>query len=70
MGGKDSSYVEVRDNILGWDVTDYGESKFSELRFTLITFRKGNLNNIKYYKAYSEKLLIFEKRQYAPMHYH
>ncbi len=67
---KDSSYDEVRDNMLGWDVTDYGEGKFDEFGFTLITLRNGNLNNDKYTKSYAEKLLMLEEGQYAPMHFH
>jgi D-lyxose ketol-isomerase len=67
---KDSSYDEIRDNMLGWDVTDYGEGKFDEFGFTLITLRNGNLNDKKYTKAYAEKLLMLEEGQYAPMHFH
>ena len=67
---KDSSYGEIRDNMLGWDVTDYGEGRFGELGFTLITLRNGNLNNKKYEKTYAEKLLMLEEGQYAPMHFH
>ena len=67
---KDSSYDEIRDNMLGWDVTDYGEGKFKELGFALITLRNGNLDNEKYTKSYAEKLLMLEEGQYSPMHFH
>lgn len=67
---KDSSYDEVRENMLGWDVTDYGEGRFDEFGFTLITLRNGNLKDEKYTKSYAEKLLMLEEGQYAPMHFH
>ena len=67
---KDSSYDEIRDNMLGWDVTDYGEGKFKNLGFALITLRNGNLDNEKYTKSYAEKLLMLEEGQYSPMHFH
>jgi D-lyxose ketol-isomerase len=28
---------EIRDNMLGWDITDYGLGKFDEIGFSLIT---------------------------------
>jgi len=67
---KDGEYDEIRDNMLGWDVTDYGEDNFDKLGFSLITLRNGNLNNEKYDKTYAEKLLMVEDGQYAPMHFH
>lgn len=67
---KNSEYDEIRDNMLGWDVTDYGEDRFDELGFALITIRNGNLKNEKYKKNYAEKLLMLEEGQYSPMHFH
>ena len=67
---KGHEYDEIRDNMLGWDVTDYGEGRFDELGFSLITIRNGNVNNRKYQKPYAEKLLLVEEGQYAPMHFH
>ena len=32
-----------RDNMLGWDITDYGLGRFDEVGFSLITLRNGNL---------------------------
>ncbi|MDI2090911.1 D-lyxose/D-mannose family sugar isomerase [Commensalibacter sp. TBRC 16381] len=43
-------YVEVKDNLLGWDVTDCGKGKFDKVGFTLITLRNGNVKNKKYKK--------------------
>lgn len=69
--GKGHEYDEVRDNMLGWDITDYGLGKFDEVGFSLITLRNGNLRmRDKYAKTYAEKLLYLREGQYAPMHFH
>jgi len=67
---KGSEYDEIRDNMLGWDITDYGMGRFDELGFSLITIRNGNVRNDKYTKPYAEKLLMLEQGQYSPMHFH
>ncbi|GHV48496.1 hypothetical protein FACS189499_08020 [Clostridia bacterium] len=61
---------EIRDNMLGWDVTDYGEGHFDTLGLTLITIRNGNAKMPKYTKTYAEKLLMSEEKQISPMHFH
>ena len=53
---KGHEYDEIRDNALGWDVTDYGEGHFETLGLALITIRNGNFHNPKYKKPYAEKL--------------
>lgn len=35
-------YDEVRDCMLGWDITDYGMGDFDKVGFSLITLRNGN----------------------------
>ncbi len=68
---RNSEYDEIRDNMLGWDVTDYGVGNFAEVGFTLITLRNGNVNKAgNYKKPYAEKLLMLEAGQYSPMHFH
>lgn len=67
---KGHEYDEIRDNMLGWDVTDYGEGDFDKMGFTLITLRNGNINLDKYEKSYAEKLLLIKDGQYSPMHFH
>jgi D-lyxose ketol-isomerase len=62
---------EIRDNKLGWDITDFGLNKFDEIGFSLLTIRNGNLKMPdKYKKPYAEKLLMLYEGQTAPMHYH
>ena len=67
---KGHAYDEIRDNMLGWDITDYGLGRFDEVGFSLITLRNGNLKNEKYTKTYAEKLLYIKEGQMAPMHFH
>ncbi len=61
---------EVRDCMLGWDVTDFGSGRFHELGRTLFTLRNGRTNDSRYPKPYAEKLLIEPTGQRSPMHYH
>lgn len=68
---KGHAYDEIRDNQLGWDITDYGMGRFDQLGFSLITLRNGNLAlRDKYPKTYAEKLLYIKEGQYSPMHFH
>lgn len=68
---KGHEYDEVRDNMLGWDITDYGLGRFDEVGFSLITLRNGNLKLAdKYRKPYAEKLLFLKEGQYSPNHFH
>jgi D-lyxose ketol-isomerase len=67
----DSSYQEVVDNMLGWDVTDFGKGDFATAGLTTFTFRNGNFNDKdKYPKPYCEKLLVLEDGQELPFHFH
>ena len=36
---------EIRDNHLGWDITDYGLGRFDEVGFALITLRNEKMKN-------------------------
>lgn len=67
---KGSEYDEIRDNMLGWDITDFGSGDFHKVGLLLITLRNGNLFDPKYTKPYAEKLLIVEENQVTPYHYH
>ncbi len=68
---KGSEYDEVRDCMLGWDITDYGLGDFAKLGFSLITIRNGcRAMPEKYPKIYAEKLLFLQEGQYAPNHFH
>lgn len=67
---KGHEYDEIRDNMLGWDITDYGLGDFDKIGFALITLRNGNQNNLKYKKTYAEKLLMLKEGQHSPLHFH
>lgn len=67
---KGHEYDEIRDNMLGWDITDYGLGNFDKVGFALITLRNGNQSNPKYKKVYAEKLLMLKEGQHSPMHFH
>ncbi len=68
---KSHEYDEIRDNMLGWDITDYGMNDFDKMGFSLITLRNGNMKmKDKYKKSYAEKLLYLKEDQYSPNHFH
>ena len=67
---KNHEYDEIRDNMLGWDITDFGLGDFNKCGFALITLRNGNQHNPKYKKVYAEKYIYMRDDMYAPMHYH
>lgn len=68
--GKGHACDEIRDNMLGWDITDYGLGRFREVGLVLVTLRNGNQNDPAYQKPYAEKLLISGEGQVCPMHFH
>ena len=66
--GKD--YNEIRDNMLGWDITDFGSGDYLKEGLLMFTLRNGNFNDKSYVKPYAEKLLIVEENQITPYHFH
>lgn len=65
------AYDEVRDCMLGWDITDYGLGDFDKVGMSLITIRNGNRAMAdRYPKVYAEKLLFLKEGQYSPNHFH
>lgn len=67
---KGHEYDEIRDNMLGWDITDFGLGDFMNKGLLLFTIRNGNHKNPKYIKPYAEKLLIVEEGQVTTYHFH
>ena len=61
---------EIRDNMLGWDITDWGSGNMDEVGLVLFTLRNGNQKLPQYKKPYAEKLLISQEGQLCPMHFH
>jgi D-lyxose ketol-isomerase len=60
--------TEVIDNMLGWDITDFGSGDFFRRGLFLFTLRNGKYKVDK--KPYAEKIMIVEENQETPMHYH
>lgn len=67
---KGEEYAEIWENMLGWDMTDYGHDRFDEIGLMLFTIRNGNLKKEEYAKPYAEKLLISQVGQVTPNHFH
>lgn len=62
---------EIRDNQLGWDVTDFGAGDFYKTGLTALTIRNGNQKDpARYPKTYAEKILVARENQVTPMHFH
>lgn len=66
--GKYETCSEIVDNMLGWDLTDFGSGDFQNQGLILFTIRNGNLK--KGGKTYAEKVMIVEENQVTPMHFH
>lgn len=67
---KNHEYDEIRDNMLGWDITDFGSGDYNKIGLLMFTVRNGNFSDKKYQKPYAEKLLIVEENQITPFHFH
>ncbi len=68
---KGEETAEIKENMLGWDITDFGGGNFGEMGLLLITLRNGNQANAeKYPKPYAEKLMVVREKQITPMHFH
>ena len=67
---KGKEYDEIRDNMLGWDITDFGLGDFEHTGFSLITLRNGNIKTISMINHMQKKLLMLHEGQHAEMHYH
>jgi D-lyxose ketol-isomerase len=67
---KGPEFDEIKDNMLGWDVTDFGSGDFRNVGLLLFTLRNGNFNDPKYVKPYCERILIVEENQVLPSHTH
>ncbi|OPZ30598.1 MAG: hypothetical protein BWZ02_00672 [Lentisphaerae bacterium ADurb.BinA184] len=61
---------EIRDNLLGWDLTDFGSGDYARVGLLLFTIRNGSFSNPAYPKEYAEKIMIVREGQHTPMHFH
>jgi D-lyxose ketol-isomerase len=67
---KEHEYDEIRQCMLGWDITDFCEGDFDKIGLLLITIRNGIAESSEYFKEYAEKILIVQDGQITPMHFH
>ena len=63
---------EIIDRRLGWDVTDFGLEDYRNVGLCLFTLRNGSPENLTTHrgKTYAEKILIVDRGQVTPMHFH
>lgn len=66
--GKSDVCEEIVNNMLGWDLTDFGSGDFKKRGLILFTIRNGNIKIDK--KPYAEKAMIVDEMQETPMHFH
>jgi D-lyxose ketol-isomerase len=63
---------EIIDRRLGWDVTDFGQGDYRKVGLCVFTLRNGSPENLATHrgKIYAEKILIVDRGQVTPMHFH
>lgn len=66
--GKGKACAEIVENMLGWDITDFGKGDFERCGLLLFTIRNGKPGRDK--KTYAEKIMIVRENQETPMHFH
>jgi D-lyxose ketol-isomerase len=69
--GEDES--EIRDNMLGWDLTDFGSGDFDRVGLLLFTLRNGSAGDRGSgagRKPYAEKAMVVGESQETPLHFH
>jgi D-lyxose ketol-isomerase len=67
---KGPEYDEIRNNQLGWDLTDFGSGEYEKTGLFLFTIRNGNPHIPSCKKPYAEKLMIVQPGQVTPYHFH
>ncbi len=67
---KGEEYNEIRKNMLGWDITDFGKGNFKKEGLLLFTLRNGNFDDPQDNKTYAEKIMIVNVNQITPIHFH
>ena len=67
---KGEQYREIKELMLGWDVTDFNKGDFFKMGRTLFTLRNGSYRYPQYKRTYSEKFIFIEEEQASPVHFH
>jgi hypothetical protein len=63
---------EIRERMLGWDITDFGHDNYARLGLLMLTIRNGRLTEgfEPLVKNYCEKILLVDEEQVTPTHFH
>lgn len=62
---------EIRQRLLGWDLTDFGSGDYDSKGLLLFTIRNGEMSDgSRMVKDYCEKLLLMGEEQVTPTHFH
>ncbi len=68
--GKKEEVGEIVENMLGWDLTDFGSGDFPQRGLILFTLRNGSAVNTESRKPYAEKIMVVRENQETPLHFH
>lgn len=60
---------EIREKMLGWDLTDFGSGNFEKTGLLLFTLRNGS-SDASVAKNYAKKIMIALPGQVTPIHFH
>ena len=67
---KGSEYNEIKENAMGWDITDFGSGDYYKKGLLMFTTRCGSFDEATNVKPYAEKIMIVEEEQITPYHLH
>jgi D-lyxose ketol-isomerase len=59
---------QIIENLLGWDLTDFGGGDFDNKGLLLFTLRNGGSPRDQ--KPYAEKIMLVRENQVTPLHFH
>ena len=65
----DGGLEEIKQSMLGWDITNFGGDDFYRMGLILFTLRNANLTSGDI-QPYAEKLLLVREGQETPCHFH
>jgi len=68
--GQKEEVGEIVENMLGWDLTDFGSGDFAKRGLILFTLRNGSLEDSGRRKPYAEKVMVVRENQETPLHFH
>ena len=69
---KGQEVIEIVQNGLGWDITDFGQGDYRSTGLLLFTLRNGAPENVRTGKGkqYAEKIMVVDVDQVTPLHFH